>query len=156
MHTLIRREDIDFVAALPDHSAGLTRNVLLGAHTGTTHTGLTLVELESGHVDAHLHSFESSFYVLSGEPTLYLDGHAVRLKPGACGAIPVGSCTPGAARALRAGSRWPRRVPGRQTRHPTRSSSARRPTRSRSRWTSAIRATATSSCSRRTTWTSTG
>jgi quercetin dioxygenase-like cupin family protein len=90
MHTLIRHEDIDFVAALPEHSAGLTRNVLLGAHTGTTHTGLTLVELENGHVDAHLHSFESSFYVLSGEPTLYLDGHAVRLKPGACGAIPVG------------------------------------------------------------------
>ena len=53
-------------------------------------TGLTLVALEEGHVDTHLHSFESSFYVFSGEPVLYLDGRGVRLEPDACGAIPVG------------------------------------------------------------------
>jgi quercetin dioxygenase-like cupin family protein len=69
----------------------LTRALLVGGHTGSTHTGLTLVELSDGHVDTHLHSFETSFYVLDGEPVLYLDGHAVRLKPGACGAIPVGT-----------------------------------------------------------------
>jgi quercetin dioxygenase-like cupin family protein len=63
----------------------------VGGHTGSTHTGLTLVELSDGHVDMHLHSFETSFYVLDGEPALYLDAHAVRLKPGACGAIPVGT-----------------------------------------------------------------
>jgi quercetin dioxygenase-like cupin family protein len=51
---------------------------------------LTLVSLVEGHVDAHLHSFESSFYVLEGEPVLYLDGRGVELKAGACGAIPVG------------------------------------------------------------------
>ena len=90
MHILIRREEIDLVPALPDHSAGLTRAVLIGGHNGSTHTGLTLVELVDGHVDTHLHSFESTFYVLSGEPVLYLDGRGVRLEPGACGAIPVG------------------------------------------------------------------
>jgi quercetin dioxygenase-like cupin family protein len=90
VHILIRREEIELVPALPDRSAGLTRCVLVGGHNGSTHTGLTLVNLADGHVDMHLHSFESSFYVLEGEPTLYLGGRGLRLEPGACGAIPVG------------------------------------------------------------------
>jgi len=118
MYTLIRHEDIELTPTLPDRSQGLTRAVLIGAHTGSTHTGLMLVELaDAGHVDTHLHSFESSFYVLSGEPVLYLDGRGVELRPGACGAIPVG-----VAHAWRAAgaSRWiemasPRpRAPGSQ------------------------------------------
>jgi quercetin dioxygenase-like cupin family protein len=91
MHTLIRREEIELTPALAEHSSGLTRALLLGGHTGTTHTGLSLIELADGHVDSHVHSFETTFYVLSGEPTLYLDGAGFRLKQGACGAIPVGS-----------------------------------------------------------------
>jgi quercetin dioxygenase-like cupin family protein len=51
---------------------------------------LTLVSLASGHVDTHLHSFETGFYVLEGEPVLYLDGAGVQLEPGACGVVPVG------------------------------------------------------------------
>jgi quercetin dioxygenase-like cupin family protein len=89
-HLLIRRDDIALEPALPDHSRGLTRAVLVGGATGATHMGLILVELEAGHVDMHLHSFESSFFVLEGEPSLYLDGRGVRLRPNACGAIPVG------------------------------------------------------------------
>jgi quercetin dioxygenase-like cupin family protein len=89
-HRLIRREEIELTAALADHSSGLVRAVLVGAETGATHTGLTLVELEDGHVVTHLHSFETSFYVLSGEPVLTLDGRSVKLQPDACGAIPVG------------------------------------------------------------------
>ena len=90
MHTLIRREEIELVPALPGRSAGLTRAVLIGGHSGSTHTGLTLVELAGGHVDTHVHSFESTFYVLAGEPVLYLEGRGLRLEPGACGAVPVG------------------------------------------------------------------
>src|SRR5207248_1945544 len=89
-YRLIRREEIAFEPALPDRSRGLTRALLIGGHTGATHTGLMAVVLEDGHVDTHVHSFESSFYVLSGEPVLYLDGHGVRLRPNACGAVPVG------------------------------------------------------------------
>ena len=89
-HLLVRREAIELVPALPDHSQGLTRAVLVGGATGATHMGLILIELEAGHVDTHLHSFESSFFVLEGEPSLYLDGRGVRLRPNACGAIPVG------------------------------------------------------------------
>jgi quercetin dioxygenase-like cupin family protein len=103
MHTLIRREEIELEPGLPGHAAGLRRAVLIGGHTGATHTGLTLVELADGHVDRHLHSFETSFYVLEGEPTLYLDDAAIGLKPGACGVIPVGA--PHAWRA-RGASRW--------------------------------------------------
>jgi quercetin dioxygenase-like cupin family protein len=90
VHALIRREDVAFEPALPDRSAGLRRALLVGGFMGATHTGLMLVELDSGHVDTHLHSFESSFFVLEGEPVLFLDGQGVRLRRGACGAIPVG------------------------------------------------------------------
>jgi quercetin dioxygenase-like cupin family protein len=91
MHTLIRREDIHLFPALPDHSSGLKRAVLIGGHTGATHTGLSMIELSDGQVDCHVHSFETTFYVLSGEPTIYLEDTAVRLREAACGAIPVGA-----------------------------------------------------------------
>jgi quercetin dioxygenase-like cupin family protein len=52
--------------------------------------GLGLCRLDEGHVDAHVHSFEESFFVLEGEPTLYLDGRGISLAPGACGVVPVG------------------------------------------------------------------
>jgi quercetin dioxygenase-like cupin family protein len=89
-YRLIRREKVELTPGLPDESEGLTRMILVGGATGATHTGLMLVALEDGHVNTHLHSFESSFYVLSGEPVLYLDGRGVKLEPDACGAIPVG------------------------------------------------------------------
>ena len=91
MHTLIRCEDIHLLPALPDNSSGLKRALLIGGHTGATHTGLSLIELTDGQVDCHVHSFETSFYVLSGEPTIYLEDTAVRLREAACGAIPVGA-----------------------------------------------------------------
>jgi quercetin dioxygenase-like cupin family protein len=89
-HRLVRREEIELEPALPGHSRGLTRAVLVGAATGSVHTGVTLVELVDGYVDTHVHSFESSFFVLEGEPVLHLDGRGVRLRPNACGALPVG------------------------------------------------------------------
>jgi mannose-6-phosphate isomerase-like protein (cupin superfamily) len=91
VHTLIRREDIQLLPALPDRSSGLRRALLIGGHTGSTHTGLSLVELNDGHVDCHVHSYETTFYVLSGEPTLHLEDVGVRLQEAACGAIPVGA-----------------------------------------------------------------
>ena len=89
-YRLVRREDVELADALPGHSSGLTTCRLVGGALGSTHMALTLVSLVNGHVDEHLHSFETSFYVLEGEPVVYLGGHGVRLKPGACGCIPVG------------------------------------------------------------------
>jgi quercetin dioxygenase-like cupin family protein len=89
-YRLVRREDVLLAPALPERSSGLTSCRLVDGTLGSTHMALTLVSLEGGHVDEHLHSFETSFYVLEGEPVLYLDGRGIELRPGACGAIPVG------------------------------------------------------------------
>jgi len=90
-YRLVRREDIELADALPGRSHGLTTCRLVGGTLGSTHMALTLVSLVDGHVDEHLHSYETSFYVLEGNPILYLEGRGVRLEPGACGAIPVGA-----------------------------------------------------------------
>ena len=58
---------------------------------GAVHTGWGLCELDAGgRVDLHVQSFEKSFFVLSGNPALILDGRGYRLSAGACGLIPVG------------------------------------------------------------------
>ena len=90
-YRLVRREDMLLADALPGRSGGLTSCRLVDGSLGSTHMALTLVSLEGGHVDEHLHSFETSFYVLEGNPVLYLEGRGVTLEPGACGAIPVGA-----------------------------------------------------------------
>jgi hypothetical protein len=73
-YRLVRREDAELAAALPGRSSGLTTCRLVGGTLGSTHMALTLVSLVEGHVDEHVHSYESSFYVLEGQPVLYLDG----------------------------------------------------------------------------------
>ena len=89
-YRLVRREDVALVDALPGRSSGLTTCRLVDGTLGSTHMALTLVSLAGGHVDTHVHSFETGLYVLEGEPALYLDGRGVELKPGACGVVPVG------------------------------------------------------------------
>ncbi|HZT16035.1 MAG TPA: cupin domain-containing protein [Gaiellaceae bacterium] len=89
-YRLVRREDVELTEALPGHASGLHTCRLVGGALGSTHMALTLVSLAEGHVDEHVHSFETGFYVLDGSPVLYLDGRGVRLEPGACGVIPVG------------------------------------------------------------------
>jgi quercetin dioxygenase-like cupin family protein len=90
-YRLVRREDVELVDALPGRSHGLRSCRLVGGALGSTHMALTLVSLAAGHVDTHVHSYETGFYVLDGSPVLYLDGRGVRLQPGACGVLPVGA-----------------------------------------------------------------
>jgi quercetin dioxygenase-like cupin family protein len=90
-YRLVRREDIELVDALPGRSHGLRSCRLVGGALGSTHMALTLVSLAAGHVDTHVHSYETGFYVLDGSPVLYLEGRGVRLQPGACGVLPVGA-----------------------------------------------------------------
>ena len=153
-YRLVRREDVELADALPGRSSGLTHVPSRGGTLGSTHMALTLVSLVDGHVDEHLHSFETSFYVLEGEPVLYLEGRGVKLEPGACGAIPVGAphAFRSAERALWIEMAAPRpRIDGSDTfflgpRAGRRGDAARR---------RATRATTTSSCSRTARWTST-
>jgi quercetin dioxygenase-like cupin family protein len=89
-YRLIRREDVELTDALPGHASGLRTCRLVSGAQGSTHMALTLVSLADGHVDEHVHSFETGFYVFTGEPVLYLDGRGIQLTPGACGVVPVG------------------------------------------------------------------
>lgn len=52
---------------------------------------MALCEMDhGGEVATHLHSTEQSFYILSGRPTLAVEGRAHRLAPDECGLLPVG------------------------------------------------------------------
>jgi len=88
---LLRAQEIAPAPAWAHASAGMRRAELVSGATGSVHMGLGLVELEAdGHLDTHLHSHEESFYVLEGEPILIVEGAPRRLRPGACGVVPVG------------------------------------------------------------------
>ena len=90
MHHLKRRESIVPAREYESRSEGFTRCALVDGAAGSVHMGLDLCRLEDGHVDLHVQSCEESFYVLAGEPVLYLDGRGFVLAPGACGVVPVG------------------------------------------------------------------
>ncbi len=58
---------------------------------GAVHTGFGVCDLDpGGWVDAHVHSFEESFYVLDGEAVLDTSEGAVILRPGDYGVVPTG------------------------------------------------------------------
>ena len=89
-YRLVRREDVAFADHYPGRGSGFESCRLVDGSTGSTHMQLARCSLADGHLDTHVHSYEESFYVLEGEPVLYLDGRGVELKPGACGVAPVG------------------------------------------------------------------
>lgn len=104
MFRLVRREQVAYRDEPPDQGVEVSRARLIGGETGSVHMGLALVALGDGSIAGHVHSFEESFYVLEGEPVLFLDGRGVALKPGACGVVPIG--VPHAWRGGAAPARW--------------------------------------------------
>ena len=65
------------------HGEGYRQAALIGPHTGSVHTGLSVAELDAGGVLApHVHSFEEGFYVLEGEAIVGIGDSAVRLRAG--------------------------------------------------------------------------
>jgi quercetin dioxygenase-like cupin family protein len=79
-------------AAFAAHSTGFARTQLLGGRHGAIHTSTGLCDLSPGGViDPHVHSYEESFYVLSGNPTLDVGGRSIELAPDRCGVLPVGT-----------------------------------------------------------------
>jgi quercetin dioxygenase-like cupin family protein len=92
MHHMLRAQDIRLVADYVGHSKGYTRCSVVDGSSGSVHMGVGLCDLKAGgRIDTHLQSFEESFYVTEGEPTLILEGVGYPLAPGACGLIPVGA-----------------------------------------------------------------
>jgi quercetin dioxygenase-like cupin family protein len=79
-------------AAFAAHSTGFARTQLLGGRHGGVHTSTGLCDIEpGGRIDPHVHSYEESFYVLSGNPTLDVGGQSIELAPDRCGVLPVGT-----------------------------------------------------------------
>lgn len=91
MHHVLPAKDIRFKPAYLRHSNSFSRCSVVDGSVGSVHMGVGLSALKAGgRIDTHLHSFEESFYILEGEPTLILDGRGYPLVPGACGLVPVG------------------------------------------------------------------
>ena len=59
---------------------------------GSVHQDFGICELDSGgFIDTHIHSFEESFFVLSGEVVCHTHEGAFRLREGDYGVVPVGA-----------------------------------------------------------------
>jgi quercetin dioxygenase-like cupin family protein len=73
------------------HSQGFTRWAVVGEAAGAAHTGFGLCTIEpGGNLDAHVHSFEQSVFVLEGRLVLDTAEGSVELGPGDYGLVPVG------------------------------------------------------------------
>jgi quercetin dioxygenase-like cupin family protein len=79
---------------------------LVGREVGSVLTGLSINELApDGRIDPHVHSFEESFYLFSGEALAMINGASYHLVAGDYGVTKVG--TPHAWRAIGSGPvRW--------------------------------------------------
>lgn len=78
-------------AAYADRSKGFSRQQLVGKSQGSPHMGLYVCTLEpKGYVEAVVHSFEISVYVLSGELVITMLGASTTLGPDSVMAVPVG------------------------------------------------------------------
>jgi quercetin dioxygenase-like cupin family protein len=78
-------------AAFERHSSGFTRWSMVDESSGAVHTGFGVCSLTpGGSVDAHLHSFEETVYVLAGEVVLRTPEGSVLLREGDYGLLPVG------------------------------------------------------------------
>ncbi|MBI4520784.1 MAG: cupin domain-containing protein [Gemmatimonadetes bacterium] len=74
------------------HSEGYTHAALVDHATGSLHTGLSIDELAPGGTIApHVHAYEESFYLLSGQAVLGIGEQTYLLGPGDLGALKVGT-----------------------------------------------------------------
>jgi quercetin dioxygenase-like cupin family protein len=91
MHYALKAADIRLTPDYGGHAERYARSSLVDQSVGSVHTGFGLCEIAAaGRQDLHVHSYEESFYVLEGAPTLVLDRQSYVLSPGACGIVPVG------------------------------------------------------------------
>lgn len=82
--------DFQVPAAFAALSQGFRRWSIVNGQTGSVHQEFGVCELApGGAIDAHLHSFEESFYVLNGELMCETGDGVVALKPGDYGLVHV-------------------------------------------------------------------
>jgi quercetin dioxygenase-like cupin family protein len=74
------------------HSEGYAHKSLVHRAEGSVLTGLSLNELApGGRIDPHVHSFEESFYVMSGEALVVINGASYHVTPGDYAVVKVGT-----------------------------------------------------------------
>ena len=92
-HLVARQADAAFT--VPERYAALSkgfRRWTIVDERASVHQDFGHCELDpGGGIDAHVHSFEESFFVLSGEVVCHTTEGAFRLSEGDYGAVPVGS-----------------------------------------------------------------
>ncbi len=82
----------DIPAEFAAHSAGFARASVVDEPSGGVQMGFGICSLDGGGaIDAHVHSFEESFYVLEGEVVIDTAGGSWLLGPGDYGVVPVGA-----------------------------------------------------------------
>ncbi len=103
--TVIDDESATTPEAFVGHSSGFRRQVLVNRATGSPHMTLTVDHLsEGGHVDAVLHSFETSLYVFSGTLAVTTLGQTSELGPDHCIVLPL--ATTYTLRAVNGAVKW--------------------------------------------------
>jgi mannose-6-phosphate isomerase-like protein (cupin superfamily) len=71
---------------------GYRRWTAVGEGNGAVHTGFGICVLQpGGHIPAHVHSFEETFYVLEGAGIITTSEGSYRVRPGDYAALPVGA-----------------------------------------------------------------
>jgi mannose-6-phosphate isomerase-like protein (cupin superfamily) len=86
-------------------SKGFSRQLLVGASTGSPHMGLAACQLEvKGSIDSVVHSYENSLYVTAGELAIHVQGKTQLLGRDDCLNVPVGA--PYSIRALDGPVSW--------------------------------------------------
>jgi quercetin dioxygenase-like cupin family protein len=74
------------------HSQGYTQGALVDHSSGSVHTGLSIAQLApQGTLAPHVHAYEESFYLLSGEAIVDVGDQSYLLKPGDYGVTKVGT-----------------------------------------------------------------
>jgi len=93
-HLVARPDDADF--RVPEefegHARGFRSWAVIDEHSPSVHMGFGICELDpDGSVAWHVHAFEESFYVLSGELVCETDDGAFLLTEGDYGVVSVGA-----------------------------------------------------------------
>ena len=93
MHRVLKVDPLKAVTPAPyeKSSSGFRRLAYMNRSMGSVHMGVGICYLDpKGAVEPHLHSFEESFYVLSGDPILQIDDRNYQLRPGHFGLVATG------------------------------------------------------------------
>ena len=91
----IVRKSSDLAYAIPsefaERSSGYTRDDVVNEASGSTQMGFAVARLDArGHVEAHVHSWEESLYVMDGELTVDTTEGSYQLVEGDYVLLPVG------------------------------------------------------------------